>query len=149
MNRKNVISYSLIGLLIVAFFVAGLLLRPNQSTVDEPIVNSSDQEVVIYFFWGEGCPYCQTEKAFLDGIKDDFPSLVINDYEVYYNEENRNMFLEMAAAYGIDNPQGVPMTFINDQYFIGFAEDPIGLEIISLINGCLDSVCLNPITRLN
>ena len=149
MNRKNIILYSVIALLIIGSFVTGLLLQPSQPETEEPTINPSEEEVVVYLFWGEGCNFCKKEKAFFDEIKDDFPSLVLNDYEIYYNEENQAMFLEMAAAYGVDNPQGVPMTFINDQYFIGFAEDPTGIDIVDLINECLQNACLDPITRLN
>lgn len=153
---KNLVIYIIIGAVVIGLFTVGLLIRginpetenPDVEDIEEEVIIHGGEEVILYLFWGEGCPYCEKAKTFLTEIKESFPSLTIKDYEVYYNSENRDLFVEMAKSYGIDNPQGVPMIFINDQYFIGFAEDPIGLQIVDIINGCLTITCLDPATRL-
>ena len=41
-------------------------------------------EVPIYFFWGDGCPHCATQKVFLGKLVEDHPYVVVYDFEVYY-----------------------------------------------------------------
>jgi len=39
-------------------------------------VQAQDEKPVeIYFFWGEGCPYCAQESEFLDKMEDKYPTL--------------------------------------------------------------------------
>src|SRR5665647_1090322 len=37
---------------------------------------------IVYFFWGKGCPHCEEEKKFLDGLQLAQPSLEIRECEV-------------------------------------------------------------------
>lgn len=145
MNRKNIIIVSIIGLLIIGLFAAGLMLSQKES---EEIAEESP-EVVIYLFWSETCPYCLAEKEFLTSLQSEYPSLVVEFHEVSQSQENYLLFLEMANAYGVENPQGVPMTFISDQYFIGFAVDSIGNQIVQAIEECLQDICPSPISFLS
>lgn len=78
-------------------------------------------DVPIYFFWGDGCPHCATQKVFLEQLKRDHPNVIVYDFEVYYVEANRPLMTAMAAAFG--RPvSGVPMTFIGDEVWVGFSE---------------------------
>ena len=78
-------------------------------------------DVPIYYFWGDGCPHCATQKVFLDQLKRDHPNVIVYDFEVYYVEANRPLMTAMAAAFG--RPvTGVPMTFIGDEVWVGFSD---------------------------
>jgi len=78
-------------------------------------------DVPIYFFWGDGCPHCATQKVFLEQLKRDHPNVKVFDFEVYYVEANRPLMTAMAAAFG--RPvTGVPMTFIGDEVWVGFSD---------------------------
>ncbi len=145
MNRKNIIIISVISLLVIGLFVAGLMLQKKEN---EEIVEESP-EVVLYLFWSETCPFCLAEKEFLTSIQPEYPSLTIEFHEVSQSQENYLLFLEMASAYGVENPQGVPMTFISDEYFVGFAVDPVGNQIVQKIEECLENACPNPISFLS
>jgi len=145
MNRKNIIIVSVIALLIIGLFVAGLMFSRKES---EEVIEEAP-EVVIYLFWSETCPFCLAEKEFLTSLQSEYPSLVVEFHEVSQSQEDYLLFLEMANAYGVENPQGVPMTFISDQYFIGFAVDPIGNQIVQKIEECLQDTCLSPISFLS
>jgi glutaredoxin len=77
--------------------------------------------VPVYFFWGEGCPHCTTQKVFLEQLKSDHPNVVVYDFEVYHVPENRPLMTAMAAAFG--RPvTGVPMTFIGDEVWVGYSD---------------------------
>ena len=76
--------------------------------------------VPIYFFWGQGCPYCDQQKVFLTALIADHPNAVVYDFEVYQVMENRTLMAAMAAAFG--RPvTGVPMTFIGDETWTGYS----------------------------
>jgi glutaredoxin len=84
-------------------------------------------DVPIYFFWGDGCPHCATQKVFLDQLKLDHPNVIVYDFEVYYVEANRPLMTAMAAAFG--RPvTGVPMTFIGDEVWVGY-NDAMGRQM--------------------
>jgi len=75
--------------------------------------------VRVYFFWGVGCPFCDQQKVFLEALVADHPNVDVRDFEVYHVLENRNLLIELAAAFG-HAVRGVPMTFIGDEVWVGF-----------------------------
>jgi cytochrome c biogenesis protein CcdA/glutaredoxin len=87
----------------------------------QPSAASGVFPVPVYFFWGEGCPHCATQKRFHTDLQREFPNLVLHEFEVYNSAENQTLMRAMAAAYGRD-ARGVPMTFIGDEAWVGFAE---------------------------
>ncbi len=77
--------------------------------------------VPVYFFWGDGCPHCATQKVFHEQLLADHPNVVIHAYEVYNVPANRPLMEAMAAAFG--RPvTGVPMTFIGDEVWVGYTD---------------------------
>jgi thiol-disulfide isomerase/thioredoxin len=58
--RRSQILYILISLMLLA--VGGLLVAPRARA---SALAQSNEPVVIYFFWGDGCPHCATQKPFL------------------------------------------------------------------------------------
>jgi cytochrome c biogenesis protein CcdA/glutaredoxin len=76
--------------------------------------------VEVVLFWGDGCPHCEVEREFLEDLRSDYPDLVIRDYEVWGNAANLQLFVETAAAAGVD-ARAVPTTFIGDRVWVGFS----------------------------
>jgi thiol-disulfide isomerase/thioredoxin len=93
----------------------------------------------IYFFWGDGCPYCMTQKPYLEELSERYPGVVIQSYEVWYVEENRVIFFSMANKFGFE-PGGVPATFIGDKFWVGF-NDQIKVDIEQAVQTCLQTGC--------
>jgi cytochrome c biogenesis protein CcdA/glutaredoxin len=75
--------------------------------------------VEVVLFWGEGCPYCAAERAFLDELAATRPGLVVREYEVFDDEVNQDRFRAMAAAAGIE-ARSVPTTFLGERVWVGF-----------------------------
>ncbi len=102
--------------IILSLFI--FLAIPNfsglaQSPVTQYIVN-------LYFFRGEGCPHCAQEEVFLQQMTAKYgDQLVIHEYEVWYHPENVTLLEKFAEKYGFE-PSGVPVTFIGNQYWVGF-----------------------------
>jgi len=119
----------------------------GESTTGSEITGSviqevnSDNRVVAYFFWGDGCPHCAEEDPFLDSLKQKYPSLDVKMFETWYNKENAERFQQMAESFGT-SVQGVPTTFIGNKYWVGFA-DYMKPEIEDYIEYCLENGCRN------
>ncbi|MEM5793538.1 MAG: hypothetical protein QXY45_04265 [Candidatus Aenigmatarchaeota archaeon] len=77
--------------------------------------------VCIYFFYGETCPHCAQEKPFLEEMKSKYP-IELHSFEVYFNDENRELFKRVTEIYGI-KASGVPTTFIGEKVFVGYSEE--------------------------
>ena len=130
MSQKTFFTLFLLGL----YLMLGLQAMQAQ--------NSVSNQVIIYLFWGDGCPYCRAERAFLTELKEFYPEIVVREYEVYYNEENRVYWRQMLAPYGLE-PRSVPTTFINNLYWIGFSEN-VAHQIEETVINCLQTACIDP-----
>lgn len=108
----------------------------------------AQQTLEIYFFWGQGCPHCSAEKPFLEKMKQKYPQIVVKDFEIYNHPENRELFKKIAQAYKVE-AVGVPMTFIGENFVLGFGtEETTGKKIEELIKKCLKESCPSPIEIL-
>jgi len=107
----------------------------------------AQQKTVIYFFWGSGCPHCAAEKPFLEEMKTKYPDLEIKSLDVSI-QENAELFTKICKAYGTD-PIGVPMTFIGEEYIIGYGNyETSGKFIEEEIMNCVESGCVDPIEKI-
>lgn len=134
---KIFLKFLIISLSILHIFSSSLPASENKKTAE------SKKVVILYFFWGEGCPYCLKQKLFLSSLKKKYPELEIKDYEVWHNQAPRDLLMTMAKSYGI-NPSGVPVTFIGDRSFVGF-NDEIASKIEETLKFCLKKVCEDPL----
>lgn len=174
MERKNILAI----LAVIAIFLAiGLLFvglgqktgnavlentgnkeieKTNESksptsTPQEKIEETKkEKEVVLYFFYGEGCPHCAKQKPFLEKMKEKYPTLVVKSYEVWHNQENKELFLKFAKAFGV-NASGVPMTYIGEfNPIIGYGSDETtGKTIEERISYCVEYGCIDTMAKVS
>lgn len=100
-------------------------------------VLSQSQDVTIYFFYSELCPYCAKEKEFLKELKLKYPKVEIKEYELTYQPENKKVLKDFFEKYQVpqNERKWVPVTFTPNKYFIGF-NDQIGKEIENCLKEC-------------
>ena len=91
----------------------------NSNTNQNP--STEHYEVHLYLFHWNGCPHCQEELEWLSTIADKYSYLKIHAYEV---EEYPEFDEKVRKAFGITG-DSVPLTFIGNDYFIGFSETKI------------------------
>ncbi|MBD3361622.1 hypothetical protein GF358_02395 [Candidatus Woesearchaeota archaeon] len=103
---------------------------------------SAAKEVVMYEFYGRGCPHCSKLNSFIDDLKKDYSFLTVVQKEVYFDEDNRKLFEEMSNAFG-KQIGGVPTVFIDDKVFIGFS-DSVASSLKKEIERCSVVGCNNP-----
>ncbi len=126
---------------LLALLVVIVSLSPSQAqATDEARAQLQEEpQVVIYFFWGDGCPHCALAKPYLEGLANQYPQLELRSYEVWENAPNRDFFGKVMAKYGAE-PRYVPVIFVGDRYWEGYRED-MNPEIEAALAACLESSC--------
>ncbi len=130
--------------LLLQVFLIGVFMCPAVATSASP---EETGKVVLYFFWGDGCPHCAKEEIYLDMAKKKYPQLEVKSYEVWHNRTNAIFLSRMLEAAGIKST-GVPVTFIHTEVFAGF-NDRTAQEIENKIQYCIQNkkACVDPSER--
>ncbi|MBC7310594.1 MAG: hypothetical protein H5T81_11285 [Tetrasphaera sp.] len=127
-----------LGLLLLT---AGLVVLPAGSQAvplpgsTSPTDRWGPSDLVL--FWGDGCPHCEAEMAWLEEATDTYPDLIVHLFEVWYDEANRVLLEEVAAQMGFE-VSGVPVTVMAGRHWIGWSEVVQG-ELTAHIEAQLDS----------
>jgi glutaredoxin len=123
---------------VVSVFSPDMTARADaQNQITPTPIN--DKMVIIYLFWGDGCPHCAAAKPFLEGLTRQYPNAVLRPYEVWYNESNQALMWKMTAAYGF-KPSGVPTIFIGSRHWVGYS-DIVRDEIAATVAECSQFEC--------
>ncbi|MDO9087159.1 MAG: thioredoxin family protein [Anaerolineaceae bacterium] len=120
-------------------FLAILAIVTLSFIAPKPVAAQEGNPVIIYMFWGEGCPHCATAKPYFEDLADKHPEIELRFYEIYNSVENQEKFVKMAEAFGFE-AWGVPTIFIGDRYWEGYAET-LHPEIEGVISQCLSRGC--------
>jgi glutaredoxin len=103
-----------------------------------PVTAKAENKINIYFFRGEGCPFCAKEEAFLKEMKSKYDNIKIYDYEIWYDSGNRAL-LEKVEKLFKKNVKHIPFTVIGKNTFEGYSDvqTPSAIEdaIIKYSNG--------------
>lgn len=132
MTCKNFFPRTFLFLLVLSALLA--LTEIRSVSAEQSVVN-------VYIFEGEGCPYCAQAIAHLQSLAEQDERIVIHDFEIYHNLENREIFFAFGEAFGFE-PKYVPTIFVGDQYWVGFS-DTIQAEIDGKIQTCLENPCVD------
>jgi len=114
-----------------------------------PINNLLAQEtnqVDLLFFYGQGCPHCARMQSFLEDMEEKYPELNIQEYEIYFDQDNRELYLALTEAFDYIEG-GVPITFIDDRIIVGFGNalmEPLEAEI----QRCIEEGCTSPLLKI-
>ncbi len=130
-------------ILVILLIVAGGLIFSQSATGNV----TEGENVYLVYFYGQGCPHCGGLQSFLNKIQENYPSLKIESYEIYFDNENRQLFEDLSEAFGTEI-QGVPTTFINGKVLVGFSSS-LGKSIEDEIKICLENGCETPLNKLS
>lgn len=105
-------------------------------------IDNSFEKVEINYFYKVGCHFCTQEKIFLDEMEDKYPNLIINRFDVY---KESKLLKEFYLQYDIPEKYwgATPITFTEEDYFLGFNKDTTGIKIENCIVNCLEMVGVN------
>jgi len=132
----------------VFVLVLSLFLLTNLSLVLAQSVPASitanKPAIELYFFRGEGCPHCVQAEVFLGDLAKRYPQLDVKSFEVFNNNNNRQIYFTFARAYNLSEAQlKVPIIFVGNQSLVGF-DNGIGNAIKSAVQSCSINACPSP-----
>jgi len=131
----------LILLLLSIIVLFGFILKTEK-------VLAVEKEVNIYFFWGKGCPHCAEEKVFLKKLENKYPEVKVYDFEVWHNNENRQLLIEVGKKLNA-NVSGVPFAVVGEKYFVGwYDEKSTGAAIEDAVQCALRDGCRDVVGKL-
>jgi len=142
MKQKNLLLVLIVILIII--IIAVMVNKPDKKVAPDVI---DETEVIIYEFYGKGCPHCKHLNNWFDEIKPKYPNLKVVQYEVYSNNTNRALFQKVAKVYGT-KAGGVPSIFIGEKNIVGFSPQ-VGGKIEAEILKCLEALCSSPLEKLD
>jgi thiol-disulfide isomerase/thioredoxin len=116
------------------------LVWPIGSTGRADAAPERPEQVVLYFFWAEGCPHCAAAKPVLLGFQQRYPQLEIRSFEVSSNADNQRRLAAMATKFGFE-PTGVPVFFLGSQHWVGYSESATPRVLEAAIARCVKSGC--------
>jgi thiol-disulfide isomerase/thioredoxin len=90
----------------------------------------SPSPATIYYFWGDGCPHCEDIRPFMDNITQKYPDANIQILEVWKNQSNQKIYLQVNAAAGLSTPPGVPEIVLGRTVLVGEKDIPAKLEAL-------------------
>lgn len=116
----------LIILMLLTIFIPINSLALSKDYVDNvsEITNTKKEDGIIniYLFHGKECPHCAEEREWLKGIKEDYKKYIkVYYFEVWHDKDNQKVLAKVMKKYKIEK-EGVPLTIIGDEYFLGFSE---------------------------
>jgi len=112
------------------------------------VLADHQEPIKIDFFYSKTCPHCIDENVFLEKIEEKYCDLQVNRFIVsegdnwevlksFYQEYDVPEEMNGIKVYG-----AVPITFINDEYFLGYGSDETtGMEIENYIKILTGEIC--------
>ncbi len=148
MDKKTMI----VSAFIVAILAIGAsLLVMERETEPATRISELDEEEItnemtIYWFKSEMCPYCHDQEPYLDEWEK-LDAVEVKKHEISEGE-NQELLQKMLKGYGAPSG-GVPATFIGGDYWIGFGES-IRRDMEEKLVNCLTAEvsCPGPMERI-
>ncbi len=145
--KKNKYIFLFLALVLTSGCLSDAKSQEKESFTIIGNKGTTEIKTTIHFFWGQGCPYCEKEKLFLEEMKRKYPELEIKSYEAWSNPANAKFLQDLGKAYGI-KIQGVPVTFIGDfKPIVGFSEN-MKQDIENKIKNCIEKKCIDPKSKI-
>ena len=120
-------------LILVLLFVVGCV---EEDKTEDGFLRD---DVIIYFFSDDGCPFCRELKPYLEELANEYDEVKLKEIKAWSSSETIAMFQEVAGEFGKE-VEGVPMTFIGEQSWNGFHESLIP-QMEAKLEQCINDGC--------
>lgn|GEM_PF-1978290 len=101
-----------------------------------------DAAVVVYWFWGDGCPVCAEQEPFMQSLVETSDDVAVLAFEVWNDAGNAETFTDFRRTYDVSRA-AVPTTFVGEEYFVGFTDER-GDAIEAAVRSCRERGCPDP-----
>ncbi|NTV39610.1 MAG: hypothetical protein HGA51_06585, partial [Demequinaceae bacterium] len=126
---------TLVRSLVLALAVLAWSVLGPTSPASAALASTVDPDADLILFWGDGCPHCEAERAWLGTITEQYPELQVTQYEVWNDPANRDLFIAEAQRLGFE-ASGVPTTVVGERVWIGWS-NPIQQEVAAALDEIL------------
>mgnify|MGYP006273609077 FL=1 len=132
---KNLIkgNFIIISIFLVLIIVGAAMYVSNNQPEEELVYG--DDVIDMYYFHLSTCPHCHKQNAFHEELKQMYPNLRINEYEIT-QPSSKDKILEMFNQYEELDPERIstPTTIIGDNVNVGYGTDETtGQKLIEMI----------------
>lgn len=116
---KGKLKLLVLPLLLISLVLGFGLTKVSAEGTTETLSNA---KVKVYFFRGEGCSHCAEAEEWFKSIQEkEGKYFEIVDYEVWYDEANKELMTKVAKFFHEENQvTGVPYIIVGDKTFKGF-----------------------------
>jgi len=124
------------------FLVIGLGLAFSRPI----LAQEAKGDIQLFFFYSKTCPHCASEEKFLDKMEVRYPSLEILRY-LNTDQSKQELLKSLLGKVNAERYLGlVPLTFIQDNFFLGFDnEQGVGSKIeLAIKDAILNSTTTTP-----
>ena len=135
-RRFTALAGRVVALLVLIAATTVALLDAGRADASAPIPDPDQVELIV--FHGDGCPHCAAMLEFLDDLQDRHDGLVVSDYEVWYDQDNLDLFTATLAALG-EEPDAVPTVVVDGVVIVGHS-DAIESRIEGIVEDLLAGV---------
>ncbi|MFW6026964.1 MAG: hypothetical protein ACOCRX_11560 [Candidatus Woesearchaeota archaeon] len=122
MNKQSKKVFIVIFIIVlIIFFISDILslIQNNQLEIhNEKETIEKDENIQLYYFYGEDCYSCQQAAPYIEQLENDFPDLQIKKFEVFYNEENKKILENKTKERG-KNSNFVPTVIFREEVYVG------------------------------
>ncbi len=136
----------LLTAIILVFFLTSLVapisaeqfssVENNFSSVEDNENLTEENEVIINYFYQSGCPYCSKQEVFFEELEEKYPEITIYKHDIAKRSSIEKLDV-LIEAYELELDRvGVPMTFIEGEFFMGY-HSSIGEEIENIVENKL------------
>ncbi|MGE5474906.1 MAG: hypothetical protein ACM3UU_11875 [Ignavibacteriales bacterium] len=105
----------LTSIIVILFLAAFININPASAEAN------NKGGLVVKNYWGIGCSECGQMKQFLNELKLKYIGVKIEEYEIYFNKENKRM-LENTLKQMNKEFNGVPIVIIEGNVFTGYGD---------------------------
>lgn len=126
------------GNLLKVFAIAALVMVLMASCgVVRSQTSGNETAQCIYFFYADGCSACETAKTYMIQVQQEFPNLMVHNYEIH-NSTNYNLMEQYYNMHNITTYE-YPVVFIGSDVLIDVT--PIESQLVSLLENSTGVNC--------
>lgn len=130
---------ALVGVLAAVVAVLGLA-PPAAPAQEDP-----GSEVVVEYYYGEGCPVCAVTGPWLEDLEARTPGMRLEEVEVWEDETGRARLEDALERYRVP-AVGVPVILVGERAWVGFREGVHDVQIEAEVQRCTEQGCPDPAT---
>ena len=133
-TRLTLFNSQLLLIIILVFMpVSASFSGPNN--VHQQFAEQESSSVNLHFFWSLRCPHCLEAKPEIEILDSKYPWLKLHSYDVFGNQANINLYMEMAGQLGMQ-ANSVPGFIFCGQMLVGFSGETTLLQLENSLVAC-------------